>query len=95
MGNPYLNTYDSRCQYHPYLSWEINQYVPQFPQAKESNLEDAISELDNSLAEFKTFKIQMATSCLREVMAELAKSQIDLAKSQAQFVEETRVVFQI
>ena len=31
VGNPYLNTNDSRCQYHSYLSWEKNQDVPQSP----------------------------------------------------------------
>ena len=31
VGNLYLNTYDSRCQYHPYLSWETNQDVSQPP----------------------------------------------------------------
>ena len=54
-GNPYLNTYDSGCQYHSYLSWETNQDVPQPSQAKESNLERAMTKLANSMVEMKRF----------------------------------------
>ena len=58
-GNPYLNTYDSGCQYHPYLSWETNQDVPQPPQAKKLNLERVMIELANSMAEMKNYQAQM------------------------------------
>ena len=51
-----MKTYYSRCQYHPYLSWETNQDVPQPPQTKELNLEDAMVELANSMAEMEKNK---------------------------------------
>ena len=75
MGNPYWNTCDSGCQYHPHLSWETNQDVPQSPQAKDSNLEKEMTELPNSKAKMKNYHAQMATSSLEEAMVEMAKSQ--------------------
>ena len=88
VSNPYLNTYDSGFQYHPYLSWETNQDVPQPLQGKESNLEEAMVEMKNS-------HVQMATFYLEEAMTEMAKSQVELSKSQAQFMNETKVILQI
>ena len=80
-GSPYLNTYDSGCQYHPYLSWETNQDVPQSSQANESNLERVMTELANSMAEMKNYQAHMAISSLEEAMVEMAKSQIEFANS--------------
>ena len=81
MGNPYSNTYDLGCQYHPYLSWETNQDIPLPPQAKESNLERAMTKLANSMVEMKNYQAQMANSSVEEAMVEMAKSQIEFANS--------------
>ena len=95
MDNPYLNTYGSGCQYQPYLSWETSQDVPQPQQAKESNLENTMVELENSMAEMRNLQDQMDTSCLEEAMVEMAMSQIEFSNSQAQFMNETRTILQI
>ena len=48
-GHLYLNTYNLGCQHHPHLSWETNENIPHPPQAKESNLEDEMAKLANSI----------------------------------------------
>ena len=90
-GNPYINTYDSRFQYHPYLSWETHQDIPQPPQEKKLNLEDALAKMEN-------FQAQMATSYHEEAMAELARSQskyeslrAEMENSQAEISQHSQV----
>ena len=74
MGNPYLNTYDSGCPLHPYLSRETKENIPQLPQANESNLERAMAELTNSRAKMENYQVQMATSYREEAMNEIVLS---------------------
>ena len=74
VGNPYSNTYDLQWPYHPYLSMEKNQDVPQPPQLKKPNLEHAMAQLANAMAEMKNYHAQMATLSLKKSMAEMSKS---------------------
>ena len=56
VGNPYLNTYNSGWPHHPYLSWETSENIPQPPQAKELNLERAMTELASSRVEMENYQ---------------------------------------
>ena len=62
VGNPHLNTYDLGCQYHPHLSWEKNENIPQPPQAKEPKIEDGMTKLASSMVELGKSQAEFANS---------------------------------
>ena len=83
-GSPYLNTYNSRWQPHPHLSWNSNFNVPQPSQEKKAKLEEALEELVKVEAERVASQKRMH---LEETLAQFAISH-------AQVMDETRGIFQ-
>ena len=83
-GSSYLNTYNSRWQPHPHLSWNSNFNVPQPSQEKKAKLEEALEELVKVEAERVASQKRMH---LEETLAQFAISH-------AQVMDETRVIFQ-
>ena len=83
-GSLYLNTYNSRWQPHPHLSWNSNFNVPQPSQEKKAKLEEALEELVKVEAERVASQKRMH---LEETLAQFAISH-------AQVMDETRGIFQ-
>ena len=82
-GSLYLNTYNSRWQPHPHLSWNSNFNVPQPSQEKKAKLEEALEELVKVEAERVASQKRMH---LEETLAQFAISH-------AQVMDETKVIF--
>ena len=67
-----MNNYDFRWDRHPSLSWGASPITIHSSQVQRSSLKDAMDEMEN-------IKAQMATSHLKEAIAELARSQVENA----------------
>ena len=80
VGNSYLNTYDSGWPHHPYLSWETNEDSPQPPQAKESNLDRAMTGLAMYQVEFANSQAQF----MNETRATLQTQSAQLERLEVQ-----------
>ena len=87
VGNPYLNTYQSRWPYHPHLSWETSQNPPLPPHEELTNLEEDMVELAKSQVElaksqFEIHKSQAQFMDETRVMFQIQSAQLERLEEQ-------------